>query len=210
MIDWKKTKEKYGYGEGELPKTSRERVVWHCDNDNCEAAFDIREREYEYVYAYKKAQKAKKEGKPELCQKCSHSHRKGKVSEKREKTHLPLPPEVSVELTMERFGYDPYKLSPWSRKKLVLVCEEGQEHVTTRAQLNLNKSVKETGHYKPISWWTRKRRKGLKLSKETKEQMKESQQNRRAREKQQREDLINGVGDNVASLSDYRDKKESA
>lgn len=189
MIDWDKTKLEKGYGKDDLPKTSHEKVIWKCDNNFCDAPLDIKEREYEYNYARKKAEKAEKEGKVELCQRCSHSHRRGKVSDKKEKTALPLPPEVNDEETLKTFGYTASSLSPWTRKKVVIIAEDGSRHEIPRAQLNLSKSVKETGHYKPVSWWTQQRRSGIKISDETKNQMKVSQQMRRQREKAQDEEI---------------------
>jgi hypothetical protein len=212
MIDWAKTKQEFGYDKDDLPKTSHNKVVWKCDNQFCDAPADIKEREYEFNYARKKAEKAATEGKIELCQRCSHSHRRGHVTEKKEKTALPLPPEVNDAATVAKFGYKASELSPWTRKPVVLLVEEGlnfegtmqySEHVVPRAQLNISKSVKETGHYRPIAWWTQQRRKGIKISDNTKTQMKESQKLRRQREKAQDEELYQK---HIASLKGL-DKK---
>jgi hypothetical protein len=189
MIDWTKTKQEFGYDKNELPKTSHNKVVWRCDNQFCDAPADIKEREYEFNYARKKAEKAAKEGKIELCQRCSHAHRRGHVTEKKEKTALALPPEANDEETLKTFGYKASDLSPWTRKKIVLITEDGARHEVPRSQLNISKSVRETGHYRPIAWWTQQRRKGIKISDETKTQMKESQKLRRQREKTQDEEL---------------------
>jgi hypothetical protein len=193
MIDWEKTKQKYGYGKDELPPTSKKDVVWHCDNPICDAPLQVHEREYTFDYVMKKVEKAKAEGTMELCQTCSHKHRRGHVTEKREKTALPLPPEASDELTMQEYKYKASDLAPWSRKKIVLVCEDGSIHHVSRALLNTSKSVREFGHYYPISWWTQKRRTNAHVSEETKEQMKKSQQMRRQKEKDEKDSYYSNV-----------------
>jgi hypothetical protein len=192
MIDWKKTKEKYGYSESDLPPTSRKLIVWHCDNQLCQAPLDVREREYEFNYARKKRAKSSGEGKVELCQRCSHNHRKGKVSTTKTHSAQTLPPEASDNLTEEKFGYKASTLSPWSREPIVLrfVDENNQEsiHIVKRSQLNTNKSVVETGHYRPIAWYTKQRRSNVVVTEETKDLMKKSQNMRREREKVEKEE----------------------
>lgn len=190
MIDWKKTKEAFGYEQEELAPTSKSKVIWKCDNQVCDAPRDINEREFEYNYARKKIERSSNLGKIDVCQRCSHMHRRGKVSVKTGKTHLPLPPEVSEELTLSKYNYKPKDLAPWSRKKVVLVAEDGSIHEASRALLNTYKSVKETGHFKPISLWTKERRTNSKASDETKEMMKNSQNMRRVREAKERDELI--------------------
>lgn len=192
MIDWKKTEEKYGYTEANLPPTSKNKVIWHCDNQLCQAPLDVREREFEFNYARKKREKSLKENKAELCQRCSHNHRKGKVSPARKHSALPLPPETSDKLTEEKFGYKASELPPWSRDPVVLVFidENNQEsiHIVKRCQLNTNKSVVETGHYRPIAWYTKQRRSNVTVTEETKSLMKKSQNMRREREKIEKEE----------------------
>lgn len=194
MIDWKKTKEKYGYEEKDLPPSSENKVIWRCDNDLCQAPLDVREREHVFKYAKKKRELAEQTGCNELCQRCSHNHRKG-ISSEKPQTHKaqPLPPECSDDLTLKEFGYKASELAPWSREPVVLVFvdEDGKEstHMVKRAQLNTNRAVVETGHYKPIAWYTKQRRKNIKASKETKDLMKKSQNLRREREKLQQEHL---------------------
>lgn len=182
MIDWVKTKAKFGYGKEELPRTSKKRVVWRCDNENCQAPHDVREREYDYAYVHKKQLKAKEEGGVELCQKCSHAHRKGKISEKKTDSAIKLPPQINVEKTLSLQGEDPRTMKPWARKKIVLTCDCGRDCVTTRAQINNYKSIKETGEFKCTACWTKDRREGVSASEETKRLMSESQKMRRVRE----------------------------
>lgn len=193
MIDWVKTKAKYGYTEADLPPTSKNKVICHCDNNFCQAPLDVREREYEFKYAKKKRDKAQAEGAQELCQLCSHAHRKGHASTKKTNSALPLPPEASDELTFKEFGYTASSLSPWSRSPVILVYvnEAGEQslHTVKRAQLNTNKSVMESGHYKPIAAYTKERRTNIKVTGETKELMKKSQSMRRVREKVEQEQL---------------------
>ena len=43
MIDWEKTRLKFGYGEGDLPRTSNFKVICRCDNPDCQAPHDVRE-----------------------------------------------------------------------------------------------------------------------------------------------------------------------
>ena len=199
MINWEKTiqksKEDTEFAEGPelVSKTTKQKVVWECDNKDCDAPSDVKEREFEYNYARKKEEKAKKEGKPALCQRCSHAHRRGKTTVSKERSHLPLPPEVSDELTFQEYGYYATKLKPWSRKHVVVEYfdEDGDRHIytPTRAQLNTYKSVQEFGHFKPTSWWTKQRRSGKKASEDTKQLMKESQQKRRDTERRKRKEL---------------------
>jgi hypothetical protein len=190
MIDWNKTKAEFGYTKADLPKTSHNKVIVTCDNQFCDAPADVKEREYEYNYARKKEEKAIQNNKQMLCQKCSHFHRKGKVTQKKQDSALPLPPEVDVQKTIESYGYNPHDLSPWSRKVIVLVTEDGQRHEISRAQLNTSKSVKETGHYRPIAWWTQQRRKGVQDSPETKQLKKASQAARRKNEQSEKDKML--------------------
>lgn len=179
MIDETKTLEKYGYTTQELAPTSNLPVWWKCDECG-------EEREYSYAYCLRKKEKSGSTGGKELCQKCSHAHRKGKVSSKKieGKSHVDLPPEVDVKATMDRFGYDPHKLSPWSRQRIVVNCwKTGEVCTPRRCSLNRYKSIMETGHFVSVGGWTAERRRGKKASSETKTMMKESQQKRRRREK---------------------------
>ena len=181
MIDEAKTLEKYGYTTKELAPTSNLPVWWTCDKDDCGT-----EREYSYAYCLRKQKKAAETGGQELCQKCSHAHRKGKVSNKKiqGKSYVELPPEVDVNATLERFGHDPHKLSPWSRQRIVVRCQKTGEVCTPRrCSLNRYKSILETGHFVSVGGWTAERRKGVKASSDTKTLMKDSQQKRRVREK---------------------------
>lgn len=194
MIDWKKTEGKYGYTEATLPPTSKNKVIWHCDNQLCQAPLDIREREFEFNYARKKREKSAQANKLELCQRCAHNHRKGQVTSSCKKTGtIPLPPETSDKLTEEKFGYKASALSPWSRDPVVLVFtdESNQEsiHIVKRCQLNTNKSVVETGHYRPIAWYTKQRRSNVTVTDETKTLMKKSQNMRREREKIEKSEI---------------------
>ena len=185
MINVEKTKEQYGYDPTDLAPTSNKMVWWKCDKCGSERA-------YAYAYALRKQKKAQKEGTPELCQKCAHAHRKGKVSTRKvptdQKAHYPLPPEVDRNLTMEKFGYDPETLSPWSRKRVVAICSvTGAECTPRRCSLNRYKSVMETGHFVSTGGYTGKRRKGVKATDETKQAMARSQKKRREREKASKE-----------------------
>lgn len=199
MINWEKTilKSKEDAEFAKVPdrvaKTTKLKVVWCCDNPECDAPSDVKERDFEYNYARKKEEAAESAGKPALCQRCSHAHRRGKSTKSTEKSHLPLPPEVSDELTLQEYGYTASELKPWSRKHVVIEYfdEDNDRHIytPTRAQLNTYKSVKETGHFKPTSWWTKQRRSGSKASAETKALMKESQKKRREEEKKDRQAL---------------------
>jgi hypothetical protein len=199
MIDWKKTEERsltdmeFAKGSSRVSKTTNQKVIWKCDNVNCDAPSDVSEREFVYNYARQKEEKAKKEGKDSLCQVCSHAHRRGKATVSSGKTHLPLPPEADDELTMKEYGYTASSLKPWSRKHIVIsfIDEDGdtQIYTPTRAQLNTYKSVKETGHFYPTSWWTKQRRTGSTATDETKRLMRESQKRRRDNEKDDRKEL---------------------
>lgn len=215
MIDWKKTKEKYGYEKQDLaPTTQQHNVVWRCDNPNCDADPDKKEREMVYGYARQKEEKAKKEGKPCVCQKCSHAHRKGKTTESKSKTALPLPPEINREKTYElskTLGGEPYypeQLSDWSRRPVVLTFE-GQDYTIPRANLNTLQSMKEMGVYRPVAWWTQKRRKGITASKKTRERQKMSQQKRREQEKKDKENLYQKDAE-ILSVDFLKNEKESA
>jgi hypothetical protein len=87
---------------------------------------------------------------------------------------------------MERFGYDPYSLSPWSRDRVIVRCKvTGKICAPKRCSLNRYKSILETGHFISTGAWTAERRKGKKASPETIEKMKKNQQARRMKEKTQ-------------------------
>lgn len=182
MINRDKTKLKYGHTADNLPPTSKEKVVWQCDNNGCS-----HERTFTYSYYLKKRDKAFQEHEGnELCQKCSHAHRIGKV-EKTETVKYPalaqLPPEVNIQQTIEVFGHDPQVTSSWSRKYVILNCSCcGKETETRRCNLNTYKSILETGHFKCTGCWTKERRTGQKASSETKFKQKISQQKRRMKE----------------------------
>lgn len=177
MINQEKTKEKFGYYPDDLAQTSSSSVIFRCDK--C-----LQEEELSYAYALKKYKKSIKTTGEELCQKCSHAHRIGKVSVKADKSKpLPLPPEVNLSKTMELYGINAEDLSPWSRQKVCLSCACGKQSETKRCSLNSSKSILETGHYKCTGCWTRERRAGLKLSDETKKKMAKSQQKRRNKNK---------------------------
>lgn len=179
MINEPATKEKYGYETNSLAPTSNLPVWWKCDKCSFE-------REYSFAYCLKKKEHSHATGGLELCQKCSHAHRKGQVSKKKQEgqTWQPLPPEVDVAATQERFGYDPRDLSPWSRKYVIVRCSDtGVVSEVKRCGFNTSKSVIETGHYTSVGACTAKRRKGVKASEETKQAMALSQKNRRSREK---------------------------
>lgn len=199
MIDWKKTIEKsktdpeFAKDPERVTKTTNQKVVWSCDNESCDAPSDVKERVFVYNYARQKEDTAEKLGKDSLCQVCSHAHRRGKPTKSSGKTHLPLPPEIDDALTLKEYGYTASSLKPWSRKPVVIsfIDDEGDRLIftPTRAQLNTYKSVKETGHFLPTSWWTKQRRQGAKASEETKNLMRESQQRRRTNEKDDRQEL---------------------
>lgn len=182
MINRDKTKLKYGHTADNLAPTSKEKVVWQCDNESCSS-----ERTFTYSYYLKKQEKAFKDHEGnELCQKCSHAHRVGK-HEKKEVTKYPalstLPQEVNINQTIEIYGHDPRTTSSWSRKYVVLNCSCcGKETETRRCNLNTYKSILETGHFKCTGCWTKERRTGQKASAETKMKQKVSQQKRRIKE----------------------------
>ena len=214
MIDWKETQKRFGYVKEDLaPTTQQHKVVWRCDNPNCEAEPDKKEREFVYNHARKKEEKAAKANKPCVCQKCAHAHRKGKVSESKGQTALPLPPEINREATYElskTLGGEPYypeELSGWSQRPVVLTFE-GENYTIPRSNLNTLKSMKEMGCYRPVAWWTRERRTGIKASKETKAQQKKSQQKRRSQEKEAKENMYETQTE-VITL-DFLDKKKTA
>lgn len=173
MINTEKTLEKFGYKPCNLAPNSKNLIVHSCDKCGSE-------RDYTYAYALKKEQTSGN------CQKCQHSHRKGVITvKKREQATVELPPEVDVLATMEQFGYDPRKLAPWSRQRIVVRCyETGKAYTPKRCGLNRNKSIIETGHFISLGAWTAKRRKGIKASAETKEKQALSQNKRRQLEKQ--------------------------
>lgn len=215
MIDWEKTKEKFGYSKEDLaPTTQQHKVVWKCDNPNCDAEPDKRVRELVYGYAKKKEDKAKAEGKPCVCQKCSHAHRKGKMTRSKNKTALPLPPEVNREKTYEyskTLGGEPYypeQLSDWSRRPIVLTFE-GQDYTIPRANLNTLESVKKWGIYRPVAWWTQQRRKNKKASSKTREKQKLSQRKRRDKERKDKENYFQNQGE-VLSVDFTNDEKKIA
>lgn len=176
MINREKTKLKYGYFPDDLAPTSNKLVVWACESSSCSV-----EHDYSYAYCLKKRQKSLTENKPQLCQKCSHAHRKGNSQKNTASkfSPVPLPPEVNLGKTMEKYGINAEDLSPWSRQAVVLNCECGAESTTKRCSLNSSKSIIETGHYKCIGCWTKARRTGTQVSQETREKMKTSQQKRR-------------------------------
>lgn len=182
MINRDKTKLKYGHTADNLPPTSKEKVVWQCDNEKCSY-----ERSFTYSYYLKKREKAFKDHEGnELCQKCSHSHRIGKV-EKTDVLKYPalteLPAEVNIEQTIEVYGHDPRVTSNWSRKYVILNCSCcGKETETRRCNLNTYKSILETGHFKCTGCWTKERRTGQRASSETKMKQKVAQQKRRLKE----------------------------
>lgn len=216
MIDWDKTKNKFGYGQDDLaPTTQQHKVVWRCDNPKCEASPDKRERELVYNYARKKEEKAQKEGKACVCQKCSHSHRKGKIAERKGQKFLPLPPEINREKTYEMsktLGGEPYypeSLSGWSQRPVVLTFE-GEDYIIPRSNLNTLKSMKQFGVYRPVAWWTRKRRTGVVASKETKAQQKVSQQKRREQERVEKENLYQEKTEVISVDFFNKDKKKMA
>lgn len=193
MINWDKTfklaKEDDSFADTQnLAKTSNKKVVWTCENENCQASDDKKERHFVFSYVRKKSLKAKAEGKPELCQLCSHAHKKGIYYKKKEDSAKDLPPQINDQKTFEKYGYYAKDLKPWSRQRVVLTCDCGRDCESTRSQLNTYKSIKETGEFTCKGCWTEARRKGIKASEETKEMMKLSQQNRRKSEKQKRED----------------------
>lgn len=180
MINEQETKSKYGYETNSLAPTSNLPVWWKCDNCTFE-------REYSFAYCLKKKEHSESTGGQELCQKCSHAHRKGKATTKKQtgQTWQPLPPEVDISATQDRYGYDPRDLSPWSRKYIIVRCSDtGVVSEVKRCGINTSKSVIETGHYSSVGACTAKRRKGVKASEDTKKAMAESQKNRREREKQ--------------------------
>lgn len=180
MILKKETLEKYGYNPDDLAPTSTKPVEWQCDI--CQFR-----RTYTKAHCEKKHEIAMShEDQLEKCQKCSHAHRKGKATtDVKKDSWLPLPPEVDINGTIERFGYDPTTLSPWSRKLVVVRCyQTGRICTPKRAALNKSKSVMQTGHFWSIGAWTAERRKGQKASEETKEKQKNSQKQRRKWEKE--------------------------
>lgn len=182
MLLENKTKEKFGYDVSSLTSKSTLLVCWKCDRCGFENNF------FYYYYLMKK-EKAKTRNGEELCQTCSHSHRKGQVTKKKQEgqTWLPLPPEVSVEMTISRFGYNPHDLSPWSRKRVVVKCQRtGTVTTVPRANINNLKSVRETGHYISTGGITAEQRYGKKASEETKQLMKQAQSLRRKLEKQKK------------------------
>lgn len=181
MLLKEKTKEFYGYSTDELSPTSTYPVFWKCDNCAFERQFTMA------YYQKKKADAIAKHDGVENCQKCGHAHRKNKTTDNIQKgSYYPLPPETDVNATMERFGYDPYTLSPWSRKRVMVRCKEtGKLFSPKRCSLNRYKSIIETGHFYSIGAWTGKRRKGLKASETTLEKQRLSQKARRKKEKEQ-------------------------
>lgn len=173
MINKDKTLKKYKYHPDDLAETSTKKIIWNCDSCNLE-------RTYPYYYFVKKYKKSLREDGNELCQKCAHSHRKNSNEKKNNKSEIQqLPKEVDYEKTLSLFGTDINKLGPWSRQRVFIKCSCGKESTPKRCNLNSLKSIKETGNYKCNGCWTKERRKGLKLSEETKNKMKKSQQRRR-------------------------------
>ena len=187
MIDSEKTFTRYGYEVKSLSRTSNLPVWWRCDKCSLE-------REYAFAYCLKKEEYAKNHNQGgEYCQKCSHEHRKGKATVKKVQgqSWQSLPPEVDVEGTIKRYGYDPLKLSPWSRKLVLVRCfKTGELFEVRRCGFNTSKSVIETGHYISVAGCTGDRRKGVKVSEETKKLMAEAQKTRRQREKEENEEPL--------------------
>lgn len=188
MILKEKTKQVYGYEAESLAPTSAMPVFWQCDNCSYE-------RQYSYTYYLKKKEHSSETDGKELCQKCGHSHRKGTASKVVNKNSFyPLPPETDIQATMERFGYDPYSLSPWSRDRVIVRCKvTGKICSPKRCSLNRYKSIIETGHFISTGAWTAERRKGKKASEETIQKMKKNQQARRMKEKQEPNDKNKAV-----------------
>lgn len=180
MLCKDETNLKYGYDTNTLAPTSNLPIWWECDKCH-------EQREYSYAYYMKKKEQAKENGGCEICQKCAHEHRKGIASTKKKEgqTWQPLPPEVDIKATQERYGYDPRDLSPWSRKLIIVTCPvTGFTSEIKRCGINTSKSVIETGHYNSVGACTAKRRTGVKASEKTKKSMAQSQKIRRLREKE--------------------------
>lgn len=193
MIDKEKTIKVNGVNPDKLAPTSHQKVWWKCDNPKCSAPIEKREREYSFAYAMKKKAKALKdnpENPQELCQVCSHSHRKGTTSTKKKNSipaiDLSKLKELDIEKTQELFGHNPLTLKPWSRRCVVVICSEtGKECITQRCSLNRNKGILEKGRFISIAGYTGARRKGQKASEETRLAMVRSQRARRKRERKQ-------------------------
>ncbi len=168
------TKEKNNVEVSALPISSNQLVWWQCDNCGLQ-------REFNYAYARRKEKMARENGVEDLCQRCSHSHRKGKPQIGSGKCRiLALPPETMVEETKAKFGYDPFSLGGFSRKSVLVKCSVlGTIHEVRRIELNRSKSILETGHYISIGGVVKRRMKGKKVSLKTRKLMSESQIKRR-------------------------------
>lgn len=60
----------------------------------------------------------------------------------------PLPDNVSIELTLLHYGYDPRDLGVWSKKYLITKCEvSGDKFRVRRDALNYSKSVRDKGRH---------------------------------------------------------------
>lgn len=116
MINHSRTLELFNIETSNLAVSSNHLVIWNCERCG-------KESENAYAYVLKKVSKAKTSGKPCVCQKCSHSHRLGmKNIVYRVSQAVKLPPEILIQETIERFGYDPRKISPWSRQRILVRC----------------------------------------------------------------------------------------
>lgn len=203
MLLKEETEKRYGYSTESLSRTSDMPIWWKCDKCH-------EEREYAFAYYNKKHEESQNNGSLEICQKCAHEHRKGTVSSKKceGQAWQELPPEVEIQMTLERYGYDPRDLSPWSRKLIIVTCPvTGVTTDIKRCGINTSKSVIETGHYASVGACTAKRRAGVKVSSETKEQMKLAQQQRREKEKFEKQNKENKTNTSVWGSSQWQSEK---
>lgn len=177
MLNALKTQEKYQVRIETLSVSSNQLVVFTCPK--CGG-----DEDYGYAYALRKIARAKSLGAECICQKCSHSHRKGQVPKVENKNKVYYPPEIDSVETFQKFGYYPEKLSPWSRNRVAVKCSiTGKFSYPKRCGLNRNKAVIETGHFISKGAYIGERRRGKVASLETRKKMKTAQALRRTRER---------------------------
>lgn len=192
MINREKTKAYFNYFPEDLPRYSTKPIYWTCDK--CKKDY-----KFSKSYAQTKEDNSVKTCSDAICTKCARENRKGhsKKNEEVKVKALDLPPEVDFLRTLEELKVNVNLLSPWSREEVFLKCSCGKYVKTQRMNLNKNKSIRETGHYKCSSCWGKKNHLGKKLSEETKSKISSSKTLKKVSGDQWNGDGFNDYKNNV-------------